>query len=119
VRSSLSKIIKSEDLHNTEYSDYQYEDCSPTGFEIPVEIFPSFDEESKKKGGLPKSPPANKKLDEVEKEIEEKRRQAEELKLKAEVYLSQAKERSEEKFQEAYDKGFKQGLEEGLKAGEE
>ena len=40
----MSKVFKSKDLDNNEYSRYEYEDCTPEELEIPEELFPSFDE---------------------------------------------------------------------------
>jgi flagellar assembly protein FliH len=113
----LSRIIKSHEAENANYTNYEYEDCAPESIVISDNIFPNFVDNVKIDFS------SNKENTEVyqndlEKQIEDKRKKADELKLKAEVYLQQAKERSETIFQESYEKGHKQGLDDGFKAGE-
>ena len=117
AKSSLSRVIKSKDLNKTKYSSFEYEDCTPNDLQVPEELFPTFQDEKVVDKSSEKRP-TKEELDLLNKQIKEGKKQTEEMKMKAEVYLQQAKERSEEKFQEAYEKGFKQGLEEGSKAGE-
>ena len=114
----MSKVIKSNDLDKNEYSNFEYEDCTPENFKVPFELFPSLDEivEDVK---IPVKETIDKNIKIPEKEIKKENNPYKDMRLKAEVYLQQAKERSEEKFQEAIKKGYKQGFDEGLKASEE
>ncbi|MBU1627848.1 hypothetical protein KKB18_10805, partial [bacterium] len=113
----MSKIIKSQDANLSSYQNYEYEDCNQEKLEIPDNIYPSFDENIKETL-MPHNKFVKDSPFELEIQMEEKIKKADEMTLKAEVYLQQAKERSEKVFQESYEKGFKQGQEDGFKTGE-
>ena len=115
MKSSLSKIIKSKDLDKKELSNFEYEDCTPENQIEPVELYPNLDIESKQESTIGKEL-KNIRIDDLNKEIYEEKQMSEKMKMKAEVYLQQAKDRSEEKFLEAYNKGFEEGINAGKEA---
>jgi flagellar biosynthesis/type III secretory pathway protein FliH len=116
-KNSLSKIIKSENTEQIKFSNYEYKECQIEGY-IPIESTPGeikkFEiQDFEQNSSLSFTPQSD-----IMKKIDEDRKKADDLRIKAEVYLDQAKERSESKFQEAYEKGYKQGHDEGFRSGE-